>query len=107
MIRRPPRSTLFPYTTLFRSPGDELAHRSVFAQRGQELDLGLPGAQERRRQAILVARGAVRHLGAEDGRVELDRLVQVRDRDTDVMQPHGEYRYQSPACWAICAPMLP
>src|SRR3712207_7573682 len=22
MLRRPPRSTLFPYTTLFRSPGD-------------------------------------------------------------------------------------
>src|SRR3712207_7709001 len=31
MIRRPPRSTLFPYTTLFRSPlvvrGDAEAHR--------------------------------------------------------------------------------
>src|SRR3712207_8407361 len=25
MIRRPPRSTLFPYTTLFRSPLEELA----------------------------------------------------------------------------------
>src|SRR2546430_3781931 len=25
MIRRPPRSTLFPYTTLFRSSGDEVA----------------------------------------------------------------------------------
>src|SRR2546422_1827360 len=25
MIRRPPRSTLFPYTTLFRSPGAQLA----------------------------------------------------------------------------------
>src|SRR2546421_9037402 len=24
MIRRPPRSTLFPYTTLFRSPRDDL-----------------------------------------------------------------------------------
>src|SRR3712207_8658011 len=24
MIRRPPRSTLFPYTTLFRSPGPRL-----------------------------------------------------------------------------------
>src|SRR5437879_7764397 len=24
MIRRPPRSTLFPYTTLFRSPGHRL-----------------------------------------------------------------------------------
>src|SRR2546430_10454231 len=33
MIRRPPRSTLFPYTTLFRSPNAEIAfnaqlHRS-------------------------------------------------------------------------------
>src|SRR5476649_3030102 len=31
MIRRPPRSTLFPYTTLFRSqvhPADPRAHRS-------------------------------------------------------------------------------
>src|SRR3712207_8537554 len=31
MIRRPPRSTLFPYTTLFRSLGDE--------SRGDEEDL--------------------------------------------------------------------
>src|SRR3712207_8106812 len=31
MIRRPPRSTLFPYTTLFRSP----------ALSGRALDLGL------------------------------------------------------------------
>src|SRR5688572_31900200 len=26
MLRRPPRSTLFPYTTLFRSPDFRLAH---------------------------------------------------------------------------------
>src|SRR3712207_7769890 len=26
MIRRPPRSTLFPYTTLFRSEADEFMH---------------------------------------------------------------------------------
>src|SRR3712207_7203472 len=26
MIRRPPRSTLFPYTTLFRSPEQRVAH---------------------------------------------------------------------------------
>src|SRR2546430_11198161 len=31
MIRRPPRSTLFPYTTLFRSAADLLDHR-----RGEE-----------------------------------------------------------------------
>src|SRR3712207_7609605 len=29
MRRRPPRSTLFPYTTLFRSPGDAQASLSV------------------------------------------------------------------------------
>src|SRR3712207_7624850 len=29
MIRRPPRSTLFPYTTLFRSVVDEVAERRL------------------------------------------------------------------------------
>src|SRR5258708_23696381 len=29
MIRRPPRSTLFPYTTLFRSPSSLLSIRST------------------------------------------------------------------------------
>src|SRR2546427_4293024 len=29
MIRRPPRSTLFPYTTLFRSPHDVLSGRQL------------------------------------------------------------------------------
>src|SRR5438477_6583050 len=38
MIRRPPRSTLFPYTTLFRSPdpiGLELVSASVGVFRGE------------------------------------------------------------------------
>src|SRR2546430_7110720 len=29
MIRRPPRSTLFPYTTLFRSASDYLAREAI------------------------------------------------------------------------------
>src|SRR5260370_28398101 len=29
MIRRPPRSTLFPYTTLFRSPGSSCLYERV------------------------------------------------------------------------------
>src|SRR3712207_9556032 len=32
MIRRPPRSTLFPYTTLFRSPGDNKWTAAVLAR---------------------------------------------------------------------------
>src|SRR3989449_11130063 len=35
MIRRPPRSTLFPYTTLFRSDPEE---RRVLAQRVEEAE---------------------------------------------------------------------
>src|SRR5258707_4140611 len=47
MIRRPPRSTLFPYTTLFRSGLDDAAdrhhgHRLTAAQSAQE---GIPGVR--------------------------------------------------------------
>src|SRR5258708_28710930 len=46
MIRRPPRSTLFPYTTLFRSkPRAQLAGPSSHRVRG----LHLPGAPPDRR----------------------------------------------------------
>src|SRR3712207_7003105 len=41
MIRRPPRSTLFPYTTLFRSRVAELDRRVGLARVGLEL-LGRP-----------------------------------------------------------------
>src|SRR2546430_9228391 len=43
MIRRPPRSTLFPYTTLFRS---HLRNELALALRGQNslLALGIPEA---------------------------------------------------------------
>src|SRR2546430_17603135 len=36
MIRRPPRSTLFPYTTLFRSRRDQAGRHGVDADRGCE-----------------------------------------------------------------------
>src|SRR5256885_8079197 len=34
MIRRPPRSTLFPYTTLFRSGGADGGRHALFGSRG-------------------------------------------------------------------------
>src|SRR5205809_751856 len=42
MIRRPPRSTLFPYTTLFRSSGTE-RFWSTATTRGHENDPDAPG----------------------------------------------------------------
>src|SRR3712207_6884421 len=59
MIRRPPRSTLFPYTTLFRSAGDRAEHGGgvgdgpydraghVEARRERQ-DAGAAGQAERR-----------------------------------------------------------
>src|SRR2546422_3003408 len=38
MIRRPPRSTLFPYTTLFRSPCEDGPHRYHRAHPGEADD---------------------------------------------------------------------
>src|SRR5258705_7114116 len=40
MIRRPPRSTLFPYTTLFRSWGDEAFRRAQAEGKPILLDIG-------------------------------------------------------------------
>src|SRR3989449_6485662 len=45
MIRRPPRSTLFPYTTLFRSPTPQLsleALRVVEAAGADLIEVGVP-----------------------------------------------------------------
>src|SRR2546427_6756141 len=51
MIRRPPRSTLFPYTTLFRSSADlqgDLARLDLVAQLGDGLGRGADPAQDRK-----------------------------------------------------------
>src|SRR5687767_15213044 len=47
MIRRPPRSTLFPYTTLFRSRLDDLG-RLVAIHRDEPLVIGDVGRERRR-----------------------------------------------------------
>src|SRR3989441_10143237 len=56
MIRRPPRSTLFPYTTLFRSPVARLGarHRRLVLEGSAEL----PGALTVLRQALAAEDGA-------------------------------------------------
>src|SRR5258707_11885028 len=51
MIRRPPRSTLFPYTTLFRSSGLEMGTnrvrgRSIFARMADEYHRRHPSSAE-------------------------------------------------------------
>src|SRR2546427_9620544 len=54
MIRRPPRSTLFPYTTLFRSPPPSRAARQFPPSRAR------PARRRRSRQAPRPARSSSR-----------------------------------------------
>src|SRR3989454_12047507 len=56
MIRRPPRSTLFPYTTLFRSVRRVLIHDGDGGVRLKQ-DVGLEDLQQRGRGAWGAGRG--------------------------------------------------
>src|SRR5438046_5424886 len=82
MIRRPPRSTLFPYTTLFRSRSD------VF--HGDELLEEL--LVEVRREADQHGAGLVAGRVVVDDQLELARLVAAPRRD--VLEPLDRNRRQ-------------
>src|SRR3712207_5514011 len=74
MIRRPPRSTLFPYTTLFRSLEVE-AVRGVVVGRNR---LGVAVQHDR-----LVARIRQRERGVDAAVVELDALADAVGAGTE------------------------
>src|SRR3712207_7133673 len=81
MIRRPPRSTLFPYTTLFRSPQRPELARVVEVRADRE---------DHRR--LDVVREALR---AEDVRVELDPIGRVDPGLLDVRSEEHTSELQS------------
>src|SRR2546425_8080342 len=74
MIRRPPRSTLFPYTTLFRSPADEPLDDDAARQVGD----GERRAFRPQRPQLLAAHAFRNHLGehrSEEHTSELQSLA--------------------------------
>src|SRR5206468_12801956 len=87
MIRRPPRSTLFPYTTLFRSPdaGGDVHETRVVAHH----DLGERKQVDRAREiglAAQIGRGAF----ARDGDLLADCAVLLRAEQPDGVAQRGE-----------------
>src|SRR5258708_12161277 len=73
MIRRPPRSTLFPYTTLFRSLrqverglADDLARPEPALEVGHDLRADLDRAEAQLRVAPLAALGRGQHAGRSE-----------------------------------------
>src|SRR3712207_8270071 len=83
MIRRPPRSTLFPYTTLFRS-GDLERGRAARSQRPVEDDDAV------RRQANVGGR----EIDVDQGRLAPLQLGRERDRkSTRLNSSHANISY--------------
>src|SRR2546422_2897597 len=77
MIRRPPRSTLFPYTTLFRSRFVQRPHQNVGAAR-ERIDIGP------RRERLLSARAE---------RLEAVALRPQDRKSTRLNSSHGYISY--------------
>src|SRR3712207_8378230 len=93
MIRRPPRSTLFPYTTLFRSRREEVAARIDEVRRPVEL-ADVPrrlGADAVDRADVVPVRHGVRRL------LDLPQVLrQARHRDrksTRLNSSHANISY--------------
>src|SRR2546427_4183120 len=83
MIRRPPRSTLFPYTTLFRS-------RSVRAQPDSDATQGKPAQSRGRRHRARGSDGGIggaRTSGGRHARVGRDR------KSTRLNSSHSQISY--------------
>src|SRR5688572_31348582 len=81
MIRRPPRSTLFPYTTLFRSPeaSDRGRHETIHVGRLRHVDSGRGDA------------GRVEHL--RNAREQVKRATKVDRKSTRLNSSHSQISY--------------
>src|SRR3712207_7491451 len=87
MIRRPPRSTLFPYTTLFRS-GEDHRHavRHLVELRHEHRPFGLQAVDDK-----LVVDDLVTHV---DGRPEpLERELDEDRKSTRLNSSHANISY--------------
>src|SRR5256884_8277463 len=87
MIRRPPRSTLFPYTTLFRSAEAARIQRAgdEFPERVEVLEAGALGAE-------MVGRRVV-HVGREPDHVVDARVLDADRKSTRLNSSHGYISY--------------
>src|SRR2546430_6453398 len=88
MIRRPPRSTLFPYTTLFRSGGDVLGLRRAVTRFRLHRNRQLDGKAHRTLHVRIAAASPLLGQAADFGEVEIgDR------KSTRLNSSHSQISY--------------
>src|SRR5260221_3731302 len=97
MIRRPPRSTLFPYTTLFRSQQQE-TDRAVDCETVHADEAHIVGEQAARCRAERGAQHEHLHLRSEEHTSELQshsdlvcRLLLEKKKQTAVSASHRQH----------------
>src|SRR3989449_11493791 len=86
MIRRPPRSTLFPYTTLFRSGAVADAYHRVHEIGGRQIDHTFLAATQH-----LEATVAVPDVAAEERGRKAQHHVPAHRHDVGLPFPCGTY----------------
>src|SRR5256885_14935013 len=104
MIRRPPRSTLFPYTTLFRSLEPErMAKRDQLVRAFRGHDARDDGGVEHRPLAGAVTAGAQRERHgarqADPGFGDRQALRHLLRADVDHGGPGYRHPIRGPAAW--------
>src|SRR2546430_10365812 len=82
MIRRPPRSTLFPYTTLFRSIRVELGRAGENRLRRGRVDRARPGVVE-----------VMRQVGADDDQCFVSAPDTLDRKSTRLNSSHSQISY--------------
>src|SRR5688572_32702106 len=89
MIRRPPRSTLFPYTTLFRSEPDRTPSGAE-AEIPGEREADAPEAEDRHHGGKGRVGGSAQHCGGHD----LGAVEHLEDRkSTRLNSSHSQISY--------------
>src|SRR5688572_31821356 len=79
MIRRPPRSTLFPYTTLFRSEREK--------EEGEQRQKGVVRNRRREGEVVAVVEAGEPAPDREGGQLDLDR------KSTRLNSSHSQISY--------------
>src|SRR2546426_8283923 len=81
MIRRPPRSTLFPYTTLFRSAREPGGERGTAGDAPRRVRAGARGVRSG------PGREAARRGGAHDVRIRPHRTGRSEEHTSELQSP--------------------
>src|SRR3712207_7944260 len=90
MIRRPPRSTLFPYTTLFRSTGPTAAVAGRRSRHVARASTGLPREVACRRRIL---GGGCRSRAAQGRRREVFPVPHLDRKSTRLNSSHANISY--------------